>query len=319
MTTAALFIDLHAPSGRFRDDVLAGLAASPRALSPKYFYDARGCALFEAICELPEYYPTRVELQLTVDCMPELTRLLGTGGVLVEYGSGASRKTAALLRGLQPEAYVPVDIAAEALHAATARLAVDFPRLPVIAVCADYLQPLPPAVLTRLPAARRLLYFPGSTIGNLTPGEAAAFLRAARGLAGAGGAMLVGVDLKKEAALLHAAYNDAAGVTAAFNLNLLQRINRELAGDFDLAQFRHVAFYNADAGRVEMHLESLRAQTVMVAGQAHAFAAGERIHTENSYKYAVTEFAQLARQAGFSPEAAWTDAGQRFALHLLRS
>ena len=316
---AVSFIDLQPAAGSFLDDVLAGLASSPKALSPKYFYDARGCRLFEAICDLPEYYPTRTEMALMRECVAEMAAQLGEGGLLIEFGSGASVKTEALLRALQPAAYVPVDIASDALRSSTARLAAAFPHLPIIAACADYMQPLCMPELARFAASRRIIYFPGSTIGNLTPEEARGFLRSARDLAGAQGAMLVGVDLKKDPQMLHAAYNDAQGVTAEFNLNLLRRINRELAADFDLALFRHVAFYNAAAGRIEMHLESTQAQTVTVSGRSFAFGAGERMHTENSYKYSVAEFRRLAQVAGFRPQQVWVDAGQRFAVHLLRA
>ena len=310
-------VNLNPAVDRFLDDVLAGLAAAPKALPPKYFYDARGCALFEAICELPEYYPTRVELALMADHAQAMAAQLPSGCTLIEFGSGASRKTEALLQTLRPEVYVPVDIAIEALRDSTARLAVKFPQLRMTAVCADYMQPLQAPALAQLSGKRRVIYFPGSTIGNLTPEEARTFLRRGGRLAGVGGAMLIGVDLKKDPQALHAAYNDAQGVTAEFNLNLLRRINRELAADFDLDCFRHIAFYNAVAGRIEMHLESVRAQTVTVGGRTFAFAAGERIHTENSYKYSVAEFQRLAQDAGFRPQQAWVDSGQRFAVHLL--
>jgi dimethylhistidine N-methyltransferase len=313
------FIDLQPAVGRFLDDVLAGLGSSPKALSPKYFYDARGCELFEAICGLPEYYPTRTELTLMRDHAADMAAQLGEGGLLIEFGSGASVKTEVLLRTLRPVAYVPIDIAADALQASTARLAVAFPQLPIIAVCADYMQPLRVAELERIKAPRRVIYFPGSTIGNLTVAEAQAFLVRARELAGTDGAMLIGVDLKKDAGLLHAAYNDAQGVTAEFNLNLLRRINRELAADFDLDQFRHVAFYNTTAGRIEMHLESLREQTVTVSGRTFVFGAGERMHTENSCKYSVGEFQRLAQAAGFRPVQVWLDTDRLFAVHLLQA
>lgn len=314
---ALKFIDLQPDLGHFLDDVLAGLAASPKSLSPKYFYDARGSELFEAICELPEYYPTRTELALMREHAPDMAARLGRDSLLIEFGSGAGVKTESLLHALQPAAYVPVEISAEALRASTARLAAGFPGLSIVAVCADYMQPLDIPGLDRIKASRRIIYFPGSTIGNLTPEEALLFLTRARGLAGAGGAMLIGVDLKKDPQQLHAAYNDAQGVTAEFNLNLLRRINRELAADFDLHQFRHVAFYNAAAGRIEMHLESLRAQIVTVSGRGFAFGAGERLHTENSCKYSVEEFRRLAQAAGFLPTQVWVDAGRLFSVHLL--
>lgn len=310
-------VDLQPSAGSFLEDVLSGLGTSPKALSPKYFYDARGSRLFEAICELPEYYPTRTELALTRDCAGEIAAATGGGSLLIEFGSGAGIKTGLLLRALRPAAYVPVDIAMDALKESANRLAAEFPELPVIAVCADYMRPLEVPALAGM-AAPRLIYFPGSTIGNLTPAEALVFLRRARKFAGRNGAMLVGVDLKKDPQRLHAAYNDAQGVTAEFNLNLLRRINRELAADFDLDCFRHIAYYNAVAGRIEMHLESVCAQTVTVSGRSFAFAAGERLHTENSCKYSVAEFQRLAQSAGYRTEAVWVDAEDLFSLHLLR-
>lgn len=313
----ATFVDLHPAADRFLDDVHAGLAGTPKALSPKYFYDDRGSALFEAICELPEYYPTRTELALMRGSAAAMAASLGDNCLLIEFGSGAGVKTGVLLQVLRPAAYVPVDISAAALRAAASRLALEFPQTPVIAVCADYMQPLQIPGLEPYAASRRVIYFPGSTIGNLTPAEALAFLRDARRLAGPGGAMLVGVDLKKDPAVLHAAYNDAQGVTAEFNLNLLRRINRELGADFDPGQFCHVAFYDAAAGRIEMHLESRCAQTVSVGGRSFVFAAGERLHTENSCKYSVEEFRQLAAAAGFLPQQVWVDPLHYFAVHLL--
>lgn len=318
MTPRAATVEVHdlAPEQEdFRAAVWAGLARQPRTLPCKFFYDAPGSVLFDRICELPEYYPTRTELAILQDCAPELAELAGPGRVLVEYGSGSSTKVRVLLGALGPAAYMAIDISREHLLAATAGLAQDWPRLRVVAVCADYAGPL------RLPVvpdgAARLGFFPGSTIGNFTPLEAARFLATVHRQLGPGGALLVGVDLKKDPPRLHAAYNDTAGVTAAFNLNLLARINRELDGDFDLDAFAHCALYNPVAGRVEMHLESRRAQQVHVAGRRYALAAGERIHTENSYKYTVPEFQQLATQTGFHPRRVWTDAEGLFSVHYL--
>lgn len=319
MTSGAAFafVDLQPVSGGFLDDVLAGLGRSPKSLSPKYFYDARGSALFEAICELPEYYPTRTEIALMHRCVGEMSADLGAGCLLIEYGSGAGIKTEILLAAMNPVAYVAVDISPEALRASAVRHAGRHPDMPLVAVCADYMRPLQIPGLERFKDSRRVVYFPGSTIGNLTPAEATAFLCDARRLVGPGGAMLVGVDLKKDPTVLHAAYNDAQGVTAAFNLNLLHHINRELGADFDVEQFRHLAFYDPAAGRIEMHLESLRAQTVSIAGHQFAFAAGERLHTENSCKYSVDEFRVLAHGAGFRASRVWCDPLDYFAVHLL--
>ena len=297
----------------FRQDVVAGLSLPQKTLSPKHFYDAAGSRLFERICRLPEYYLTRAELALTRAHLPAIARFAGTGGVLMEYGSGESLKTRLLLRAMRPSAYMPVDISQDALRLAGAKLAREFPGLRIAPVAGDFSRPLDlPPFRGR---DRRVVYFPGSTIGNLTPQEAQAFLRMTRGQVGPRGAMLVGVDLKKDASVLHAAYNDARGVTAAFNLNLLRRINRELGGDFDLRRFSHYAFYNAPLSRIEMHLVSLAAQTVNVGDYRFGFAAGESIHTENSYKYSVAEFQRLAAQAGWRPEKAWTDRRGLFSLH----
>jgi dimethylhistidine N-methyltransferase len=311
------FHDLHPDTGRFLDDVMAGFSRPQKTLPPKYFYDAHGCALFEAICGLPEYYLTRAEIALMRGQVGDMARHLGPGCVLIEYGSGSGRKTRILIGAIEPVAYVPIDIAREQLGATAVEIARDFPRLRVIAVCADYSRPLALPELDDLGARRRIVYFPGSTIGNFTPAEAAAFLAGAREQAGAGGGLLIGVDLKKDTARLDAAYNDARGVTAGFNLNLLARINRELGADFDLSAFRHRAFYDEAAGRIEMHLESVKAQAVTISGRVIRFREGETIHTENSYKYSVREFQELAQAAGLAPVECWTDAEKLFSVHYL--
>ena len=311
------FHDLGPPEGSFLDDVIAGLSASRKTIPPKYFYDARGSALFDAICELPEYYLTRTELAMLESAGPEIAARVGAGAAVVEYGSGSGRKTAVLMRALRPLAYVAIDIAAEQLRSATSALAAMFPAVRVLALCADYTRPLDLSKLEALDARRRVVFFPGSTIGNFTTDEALDFLSNARDVAGAGGAMLVGVDLKKEPALLDAAYNDAQGVTAAFNLNLLNRMNRELDSDFDVSAYRHHAYYDERAGRIEMHLVSTRTQHVTIAGRRFDFAAGETIRTEYSYKYSVVEFQALARSAGFDAPHCWIDPQKRFSIHYL--
>ena len=308
---------VHGPAASadgFREDVIAGLSLPQKTLSPKYFYDAEGSRLFERICRLREYYPTRSELALMRRHLADIARFAGRGVQLIEYGSGASTKTRQLLRALRPAAYVPVDISAAALQSATRRIAREFPWLDVHGVVGDFMQPLRVPALRARSRQRRVVYFPGSTIGNLTHEEAHAFLRMTRSQVGAHGAMLVGVDLKKDANRLHAAYNDAQGVTAAFNLNLLARINRELGGDFDLRRFAHYAFYNASLGRIEMHLVSLAAQRVAIDRHRFRFDVGESVHTENSYKYAVPEFEALARAAGFRAARVWQDGRRDFAL-----
>ena len=309
--------DFEPAVASFLDDVVAGLSAPRKALPPKYFYDAQGSRLFDAICELPEYYPTRTELGMLEACASQIAERIGPKAAIVEYGSGSGRKTAILIRAVQPLAYVAIDISGEQLRTAVSGLASAFPEVRMIAMCADYTRKLPLRELDALDARRRVVYFPGSTIGNFTVPEALAFLRNVREVAGARGSMLVGVDLKKDPALLHAAYNDAQGVTAAFNLNLLHRINRELQGIFDLDAFEHRAHYDAQAGRIEMHLVSTRDQQVTVAGRRFAFAAGETIHTENSYKYSVDEFQALAREAGFEPMHCWVDDEGLFSIHSL--
>jgi dimethylhistidine N-methyltransferase len=296
------------PEPDFFSDVLAGLSRPQKSLPPKYFYDAKGSRLFERICRLPEYYVTRAELALTRRHLASIARFAGRGCELLEYGSGESLKTRLLIRALRPAAYLPVDISAAALEGAAERLSREFPWLRIVPVHGDFSRPVD------LPAARgrRVVYFPGSTIGNLTPDEAHGFLAMSRGQASR---MLVGVDLKKDANILHAAYNDSRHVTAAFNLNLLARINRELGADFDLQRFAHYAFYNAALGRIEMHLVSLQRQTVRLGRHRFDFDVGESIHTENSYKYSIYQFRRLAAEAGFSGEKAWTDGKRLFALH----
>lgn len=309
--------DLSPDAGDFRREVIAGLSRSQKVLPPKLFYDARGSELFEAICELPEYYPTRTEIALMRERAHEMAQQLGPDCVLIEYGSGSGRKTRILMEALRPAAYVPIDIASQQLAACSAEFAASFPDVAVIAVCADYSRPFALPGLDRFRKHRRVIYFPGSTVGNLTVSEALVFLTNACAVARPGGAMLVGVDLKKDPAVLRAAYDDAQGVTAQFNLNLLARINRELGANIDIAAFRHRAFYNAEAGRIEMHLESLRDQAVVIANRAFDFREGETIHTENSYKYSVAEFQELARNAGFTAQTCWTDARQLFSVHYL--
>ncbi|MDP1750079.1 MAG: L-histidine N(alpha)-methyltransferase [Reyranella sp.] len=302
----------------FREAVLAGLSRTPRAIPPKFLYDARGSELFDAICELPEYYLTRTETGILADCTPELARLAGPGCALVEFGSGSSVKTRLLLDAMPNlAAYVPIDISRHHLDATAARLRRDYPGLRVEPVCADYM------ALEALPAdvngAPRLGFFPGSTIGNLEPHEATAFLRRARTLLGDRGAMVLGVDLRKVPQRLHDAYNDSAGVTAAFTLNLLRRMNRELDATFDLARFAHDAFYNPLEGRIEIYFRSLAVQSVAVAGRIFTFAEGERVHTEYSYKYDDAGIAALAKSAGFTIDRTWTDPARLFAVVYLET
>ncbi|MET0668153.1 MAG: L-histidine N(alpha)-methyltransferase [Methyloceanibacter sp.] len=300
----------------FATAVLAGLARPPRSIPCRFFYDAQGCGLFEEITRLPEYYPTRTETALLEAHANEIAALVGMGRVLIEFGSGSSRKTSLLISALRNlVAYVPIDVSAESLQEAAGWLSLRHFGLNTEPVVADFTKPvtLPEFARTR----PKLGFFSGSTIGNFTHDEAGDFLRGAARLLGKGSRFLIGVDLKKPENILVPAYDDARGVTAAFNLNLLERINRELGGDFDLSRFAHEAIYNEEAGRVEIYLKSLTGQRVRVLGREFRFARGERIHTENSHKYAVDEFQALAADSGWTPVKAWTDPAQLFSLHLL--
>lgn len=298
----------------FRDDVLAGLAARPRAIPARWFYDREGSELFELITELPEYYPTRAEAAILEAACDEVAAAIGPGRAVVEFGSGASIKTRILLRGVEPSAYVPIDISGDFLRDAAASLAIEFPGLAVLPVEADFTYPvaLPDAIAER----PKLGFFPGSTIGNLEPADAVDLLRAMRRSLGEGAALLIGMDRVKDREVLVAAYDDAAGVTARFNLNLLARINRELGGDAPVDGFRHRAVWNEGAGRIEMHLEALRDVAFSVAGERFAMAAGETIHTENSHKYTGESARLLLRAGGWAPAAEWSDPGGMFAVLL---
>src|SRR5215469_4460353 len=302
----------------FARDVITGLSARPKRLPPKYFYDATGARLFEEITALPEYYPTRSELAILRAHAPAMARLLPSETALIEFGSGSTRKVRLLLNAAPTvAAYVPVDISAQWLAEEAARLRRDYPELAVLPVAADFTQAfrLSPAI-AGLPRAG---FFPGSTIGNFEPHQATAFLHHAARILGEDALLIVGIDLVKDVATLTAAYNDAAGVTAAFNLNLLTRINRELGADFDLSAFSHQAFYNGERARIEMHLVSRRDQLVKVGGRVIQFRKCETIHTENSYKYTAESFGALARRAGWTSVAAWTDTDGYFSVQALRA
>ena len=306
-----------APS-EFARDLAEALASRPRSISPKYFYDAVGSQLFDRICELPEYYPTRTELAILAGSAHEIAAQIGPRAEIVEFGAGSLRKVRLLLDAMtEPARFLPIDISAEHLAQSAAALQRDYPGLGVQPVVADYTQGL------RLPAplpgaGRRVGFFPGSTIGNFTPQEALHFLHGAGQLL-RGGALLLGADLIKDPAVLHAAYNDAQGVTAAFNLNLLARANRELGTRFVLEQFDHSAFYNAPLQRIEMHLVSRLRQTIAFAGADHTFEEGETLHTENSYKFTVEGLHALAVRAGFRPGPVWIDPDRLFSVHWLHA
>lgn len=307
------FFDYHPPAADFRADVLTGLAGLPKAIPPKYFYDAHGSQLFDAICELDAYYLTRAELTILQTYRHDIAGVMGKGCLLVEPGSGSSTKVRALLDVLRPHTYVPLDISREQLITAAHSIAEDYPWLHIRAACTDFTRsldlPYPPG------GAHRAAFFPGSSLGNFEPRDAAIFLANIGRALGPGSGLLIGIDLKKDPALLHAAYNDSQGITAQFNLNLLRRINRELEGTFALANFRHQAFYDSVRGRVEMHLVSRVAHEVRVGGERIRFRAGESIHTENSYKYSLAEFQEVARKAGYAPRAYWMDPRALFSVH----
>lgn len=298
----------------FRADVLTGLAATPRAIPARWFYDRRGSELFEAITELPEYYPTRTETALLMQVGPQLGALAAPNAAIVEFGSGSSTKTPILLRAIDPAAYVPIDISGEFLRHSARALSQAFPGLPVFPVEADFLRPVPlPVQVAGLP---KLGFFPGSTIGNMNAFHAVDLLRAMREWLGEGARLLIGMDRIKSPDVLLPAYDDAQGVTAAFNRNLLERINRELAGTIPVDAFRHRAIWNADAARIEMHLEAQRDVSFSVEDRPFAIAAGETIHTENSHKYGPNGGRLLLRAGGWTPIAEWTDPQDWFALVL---
>jgi dimethylhistidine N-methyltransferase len=303
----------------FLADALAGLRRRPRTLPCKYFYDAEGSKLFDQICALPEYYPTRTELGILRAHVSEMARCIGPDALLIEYGSGSSVKTRMLLDRLaRPAAYVPVDISREHLFATALALRLDYPGLPVLPVCADFTAPFALPSAPR-PEAKRVIYFPGSTIGNFSEPAAVALLAGVARRVGPGGGFLVGADLKKDPRVLERAYDDARGVTAAFDLNLLARMNRELDADFDLRRFRHRAVWVESASRIEMHLVSETEQVVHVGGERIDFARGESICTEHSHKYTLDGFARLARRAGLAVCSVWADRRRRFSVQYLEA
>jgi L-histidine Nalpha-methyltransferase len=317
--------ETRAAADEFARDLIAGLSKKPRSVAPKYFYDAAGSALFDRICELPEYYPTRTELGILTTHARAIAQCLGPRSDIVEFGAGSLEKIRLLLDAFSsrnaPRRYFPVDISAEHLDSSARRLHADYPRLRVQPVAADYMNE---AQLERLEASlqasseRRVGFFPGSTIGNFDHEEAAAFLRLAARLL-RGGGLLVGVDLVKDPETLHRAYNDQQGVTAAFNVNLLRRANDELGANFDLRQFAHYAFYEPVKQRMEMHLVSRCAQVVRIGAREFAFEEGESLHTENSHKFTIEGFRALAASAGFEPGPVWTDEAKLFSVHWLES
>lgn len=312
-------IDLSPDVATLGEEVALGLRRTPKWLPCKLLYDERGSQLFDEICWLEEYYPTRTEVSILREHGEDMARLLGPNRLIVEYGSGSGLKTRMLLDALvDPAGYVPIDISREVLLDSCMHLRVRYPDLVIVPVCADYTSEfrLPPE---ETPPGRKAVFFPGSTIGNFDRAEALAFLRRIARVVGSGGALLIGVDVKKDPVVLQRAYDDARGVTAAFNLNLLTRINRELDGDFDLSTFEHRAVYDEVHGRVEMHLVSGCAQTVHVGGETYDFDEGETIWTESSYKYSLDEFRALAEAAGFEVTRVWQDEARQFSVQLLNA
>ncbi len=302
----------------FRDEVLQGLLDARKELPSKYFYDDVGSQLFEQICQLREYYPTRTELSIMQEHIAEMASLLGPNCLLIEYGSGSSTKIRLLLDALvSPSGYVPIDISKEQLVRSATSLSTVYPELEILPVCADYTSDFELPASSK-PVAKRVAYFPGSTIGNFDREPARRFLRQIARIC-QGGGLLIGVDLKKNYNVLHRAYNDAEGVTAQFNMHLLERMNLELNADFSLEQFDHYAFYNPGQSRIEMHLMSLKPQTVHVGDYEIPFKLGESIWTESSYKYTLEEFAQVANSSGFTVERVWTDPQQLFSIQYLKT
>ena len=298
----------------FRADVLAGLQTRPRAIPARWLYDRRGSELFEDITDLPEYYPTRAETAILKRICPQLPGLIGQGRAVVEFGSGSSTKTPILLSAVDPGAYVPIDISGEFLRQSSRELSTAFPDLLVLPFEADFMRPLTlPRTIADTP---KLGFFPGSTIGNMVPSTAVDLLRAMHASLGVGAMLLIGMDRIKDEDILTRAYDDAAGVTAAFNLNLLDRINRELDGDISVDAFRHQALWNNDLGRIEMHLEAERDIAFTVAGHRFGLAPGETIHTENSHKYGARDARLLMQSGGWTPIAEWTDPDDMFAVYL---
>ncbi len=302
---------LNIDQKRARNNLITGLRANPATIEPKYFYDELGCALYGAICQLDEYYPTRTEAAIFSHYRHEVATVIGEGGSFVDLGAGDCQKALAWLPHLRPQHYLAVDIAGPTMETALGNMAPEFPQTKMFGLATDFSHTLD--IPADLLAGKVTLFYPGSSIGNFIPEDAIRFLREMRAItAASGGGLLIGVDAKKAKSRLDAAYDDALGVTAAFNLNALRHINRVLSCDFDVAQWRHVGYYNEVAGRVEMHLASIADQTVMIDDVPRLFAKGEKIHSENSYKYHRNEFEALLRSAGFNDIQCWTNADQEF-------
>ncbi|SFU56668.1 L-histidine N(alpha)-methyltransferase [Halomonas korlensis] len=318
MNLAVKFHDLHPTPAitSLRVEILMGFRAEQKFASPKFFYDQRGSELFNQICHQPEYYPTRIEEEILANAAEDIARIAGHEATLIELGSGASRKVRLLLEAMRPSSYLGIDISRDFLLESTRRLAADYPWLEVHAACADFScnMALPDGLCCERPVG----FFPGSSIGNFDPQDAEDFLRGLHPLLPTGSGLLVGIDLLKDKSTLEAAYNDAAGVTAAFNLNLLERLRHELNAEIEPENFRHQAFFNEEQSRIEMHLVSQLPQVVTIEGERFRFLEGETIHTENSYKYTIGNFQALSGRAGFEAQRCWTDANSLFSVHYLK-
>lgn len=307
------FYNYHPAPADILNEVVDGLRKTPRVIAPKFFYDATGSELFDAICSTPEYYITRTEIEIIRRYKTQITECIGSGCLLIEPGSGNSRKVRELIEAIQPHAYIPIDISSAYLRSQAKRLAAEYPWLDVHAVCTDYTAPV--ELPYQPPGTHRVAFFPGSSIGNFEPPDAIRFLLNIADIVGPGGGLLIGVDLIKDSKILNSAYNDAQGYTAEFNLNLLTRINRDLGADFKHNNFHHHAFYNEIKQRIEMHLVSNTHQTVNIDEHRFEFRSDESIHTENSYKYSIQSMQQLAKAAGFLPIKVWTDDIGLFSVH----
>lgn len=317
ISNAIKFYDAHPGTHDLKREVISGLTHTPKTIPPKFFYDRRGSELFDAICELPEYYQTRTEMDILRNCTAELVNHIGPDCLLVELGSGASKKVRLLLEQLRPSSYLGIDISKEFLLSSTQTLASDYPWLDVRAACVDFSRTLDiPHCKT---FEHKVAFFPGSSIGNFDPEDAIDLLQRIAQMMNMNGYLLIGVDLKKDILTLNSAYNDAAGVTAEFNMNLLARIRDELDSNIDPGAFSHHAFYNPDQGRIEMHLVSTQHQQIRIDDHVFELSAGESIHTENSYKFTIEEFAELASAAGFIQQQVWTDEADLFSVQLLRT
>ena len=314
------FIDLQPKKEDFREAVLRGLSLPQKSISPKFFYDERGSRIFDKICNTPEYYVTRTEIALLNEIWQEIHSLVEAGSTVVEYGCGSSIKIKALLAALpEPSQYIAIDISRSHLISTANEIALNYTNISVGAICADFMEPIDWPEKAYAESLQRLAFFPGSTIGNQTPSEAAGFLENVRHLVGDEGAFLVGVDLKKDSEILNRAYNDAEGCTADFNLNLLYRIKNELDADIEISGFSHKAFYNEELGRVEMHLVSGSQQVISIDGAEFSFEKGESIHTESSHKYSKSDFIQLAEQSGFGLLKDWRDDNNLFSIYLMKA